>query len=83
MDKASKLPLPIDVVKGLPNIAMVGNRQIKINNFKKLLEYSDTVIRLSLKQNTVLTFSGEKLCIIKFDVYELCITGTIKEIKFG
>lgn len=83
MDKTSALTLPVDVVKGLPNITMTGNRQVKINNFKKLLEYSDCVIRLSLKHGSMLSVIGNNLCILKFDVYELYIAGTIKEVKFG
>ena len=73
--------LPKDVVLGAPILSMVGNRQVQIENFKSILEYTEERIQIQCK-NYILCILGKRLLISFYTREELSICGKIDEIKF-
>ena len=64
-----------------PKIEMLGNREIIIDGCKGVVEYDETLIKLSLGDN-VLSLSGDNLIIKSFDSSVAVISGQICDISF-
>ncbi|MBR3606190.1 MAG: YabP/YqfC family sporulation protein [Lachnospiraceae bacterium] len=74
--------LPKDIILGAPILSVTGNREIEIDNFKKLLEYSQEKIVIQCKDWKI-SVEGSKLEIILYTRDELKIWGIITGILFG
>ncbi len=81
MDIINTLNIPKDVACGFAVITCVGQKQMVIQNFKKIVEYDDSFVRIKTKK-TLIDITGTHLCIERYDNYEIEITGVIKEIKY-
>ncbi len=75
------LELPQEVVMDVPNINLVGNTEISIENFAGLLEYTQSKIRLNTKVGS-LTIEGEYLEARSMTAEVITIRGRIKQILF-
>ncbi|WP_110111385.1 sporulation protein YqfC [Bacillus sp. CGMCC 1.16541] len=75
------MELPADVLTDLPRITMVGQIHIYIENHKGLLAFSDTEIRVLLKQGQMLV-KGEGLVIKVILPEELVLEGKINEVTY-
>lgn len=64
-----------------PKIEMLGNREMIIDGCKGVVEYDETIIKLSLGEY-VLSLSGDNLLINSFDNSVAIISGQICEISF-
>ena len=64
-----------------PKIEMLGNREMIVEGCKGVVEYGETLIKLSLGEN-VLSLSGDNLVIKSFDSSVAVITGLICDISF-
>ncbi len=64
-----------------PKIEMLGNREMIVDGCKGVVEYGETLIKLSLGEN-VLSLSGDNLVIKSFDSSVAVITGLICDISF-
>ena len=64
-----------------PKIEMLGNREMIVEGCKGVVEYGETLIKLSLGEN-VLSLSGDNLVIKSFDSSIAVITGQICDISF-
>lgn len=64
-----------------PKIEMLGNREIIVDGCKGVVEYGETLIKLSLGDN-VLSLSGDNLVIRSFDSSVAVINGQICDISF-
>lgn len=73
--------IPSDIAYSLPNIEIKGNREILIENYKSIIEYTNDRIRLKLK-GMQMSIEGNNLCIEYYTRESMQITGRIKEIKF-
>ena len=60
---------------------MLGNREMIIDGCKGVVEYDETIIKLSLGEY-VLSLSGDNLLINSFDNSVAIISGQICEISF-
>lgn len=78
----SGIQIPMDIALRLPNIEITGNRQVYIENYKSILEYESSVIRLKLK-NMQMVIEGVNLVIDYYTQQNMLITGKIKSIKFA
>lgn len=78
----SGVQIPMDIALRLPNIEITGNRQVYIENYKSILEYESSVIRLKLK-NMQMVIEGVNLVIDYYTQQNMLITGKIKSIKFA
>lgn len=75
------LDLPKNTFLDLPQIVATGNKEIYIENYKGILEYSDTLIRLNIG-NSCIRVQGEELDIRSIGEEDITLSGNIKCIEF-
>ena len=73
--------MPKDVVLGVPVLTMTGQEELYIENYRGILEYTETFIRVHTKIGT-LQVVGQNLRIAYYMNDEMKIHGWIKEIKY-
>ena len=73
--------LPKDFVMNMPRVIMLGNKELVVNNYKGILEYTDTLIRLS-GNNKQIAILGEGLMINRLDIDSVSVGGNIDRIEF-
>lgn len=78
---AEALSLPKDVVCGSILISIEGNNHVWIRNFRSLIEYTDTCIRLAGKQEHI-RVAGKRLHIRSYNYEEMEIIGCLEGIWF-
>ncbi|MDE6313001.1 MAG: YabP/YqfC family sporulation protein [Lachnospiraceae bacterium] len=76
------LRLPKDLMFGAVIVTATGDREIYIENYKGLLEYSDDKIKLQTKTCT-LTICGKNLVISYYTNDEMKIIGCIGCIRYS
>ena len=77
----SALGLPRDVLLGDVLVSFVGRREVTIENYRSLLLYTDTMIRLQAK-NCRLSLLGKGLCIESYRPEMMKVTGCITSLEF-
>lgn len=82
MDVFNTLNLPKDVLLGYTIVTMVGQREAYIENFKKIIEYNDSCVRLKAK-NGMVNISGRHLLIESYESNQLVIKGYIKDVSIN
>ena len=75
------IDLPPDVMMDLPRITMVGQLHIYIENHRGLLAFTDTELRLLLKQGQLL-IKGEAFVIKTILPEEILLEGKISQVQF-
>lgn len=76
------LDLPKDLMFGAVIVTATGNREIYVENYKGILEYSDEKIKLQTK-TCYLTISGRNLVISYYTNDEMKIVGFIQGIRYS
>lgn len=77
----NNLDLPSSLVMNLPLITIIGRSKINIENFKSILEYSNTKIRISTTCG-VLKIEGASLFLKEFSKDKISIKGNILKFEF-
>lgn len=75
------LKLPKDMVMGAFMLSMTGNREAFIENYRGILEYTDTCILLQTKTGQV-RFTGTRLVIEYYTNEDMKIGGCITSVIF-
>ena len=75
------LQLPKDIMRGDIRITLTGNREVWIENYKGLLEYTNQSILLQGKSCKV-QFEGKCLSIDYYTNEDMKLTGRIMSIKY-
>lgn len=75
------LNLPKDALLGEVLLSFVGHRAVLIENYRKILLYTDTLIRLQAR-NSKVEIEGKRLQIEYYTNEEMKITGLIKTVTF-
>lgn len=75
------LELPKDAVLDLPQIVISGNREISIDNYKGIILYSDTVMKINAK-DFIITVTGTSLDISNIGNDDISVSGIINKIEF-
>lgn len=76
------LKLPKDMMMGAFMLSMTGNREAFIENYRGILEYTDTCILLQTKSGQV-RFEGTGLIIEYYTNEDMKISGYIQSVIFG
>lgn len=76
------LKLPKDMMMGSFMLSMIGNREVFIENYRGILEYTDTCILLQTKNGQV-RFEGSGLMISYYTNEDMKINGCIASVIFG
>lgn len=77
----SALGLPRDVILGDVLIHFVGREQVNVENYRSILIYTDTLIKL-LTRNCKVVIHGNRLKIDYYTAEEMKITGCIGSLEF-
>ncbi len=75
------LKIPKDVSGGAMILTVTGNREVFVENYKGIIEYTCQEIRLQAKNHQVL-FQGNNLCIEYYTNEDMKISGIIKQISY-
>ena len=75
------LSLPKEIALNLPLIMATGQDEINIENYKTLVEFTDTKIRIHTSIG-MLTIEGQKLKLKQITTEHVLITGNIKKIHW-
>lgn len=78
---SDSLSLPKDVILNFPNIKIIGNNEISIENHKGIIEYGNEILRINSGIG-IIKVTGENLKINEISYEEVILTGTIKIIEF-
>ena len=78
---AEAVKLPKDVVLGASVLTMLGNGELYIENYRGIIEYTETLIRVQTKE-TQIRLSGKRLQIDYYTNDEMKITGNVSSIEF-
>lgn len=77
----TSLELPKDLMLGASVLTVTGRKEALISNYKGILEYKDSFIRVQTK-NCRIQISGVHLAIDYYTNEEMKITGFIESIKY-
>jgi sporulation protein YqfC len=77
----SALELPKDLILDIPRMTIVGNRDILLENYKNILEFSCEQIRVATGLG-VIRISGENMQIREITCDNIAVSGEITGIEF-
>lgn len=72
---------PKDVVMGLPVLTVTGQVELCLENYRGILEYTDTVIRIQTKSGQI-KVSGKKLQVAYYTNDEMKVNGCIDSVEY-
>lgn len=75
-----KLSLPPESIGEIPLMEMRGNRSIRVENHRGILEYNDEMIKISVKHGAVMIF-GAELQILCMSEKSIEIRGRIRSVE--
>lgn len=78
---ADILELPKEIILNQAYITIIGNKQITIENYKNLIEYTTKLIRLNTA-NGKIKITGDKLYMKELTCEDVLIYGNIGTIEF-
>ena len=81
MSVIDKMDLPKDLLLGAMNIRVTGKWEAFVENYKTIIEYTDSVIKLQGK-NTRLKIIGKNLKISCYTKEDMQVKGIINEIIY-
>lgn len=78
---AEMLDLPKEIVLNIPKVTIVGNKDMMIENYKGVMEYEDTRIRVNTGTGVV-KVTGARLLIREITSEDIIISGDIHGLEF-
>ncbi len=78
---SSGLNLPTDILAGATVVTIMGSSQLRLENYKGILEYTGDLIRIQGKYNRV-HVEGKNLNIDYFTDDEMKVSGRITMVKY-
>lgn len=75
------MQLPRDCTLGSMNMIMTDKHQVFIENYRSIIEYTDTSLKL-LGKNCRVHISGDRLRIVSYNADIMLVRGVFKEIKY-
>ena len=79
---SESLSLPPEILSGAPILNIQGRNSLLLENYKKVLEYSDTVIKVQTRLY-YLSIYGNDLKIQYYNRNEMKISGVFQNIEFS
>jgi len=75
------LSLPKEIALNLPLILATGRGEVNIENYKNLIEFTDTKVRINTSAGA-LTIEGERLSLKQITTEHILITGKIAKMNW-
>lgn len=79
---AENLGLPKDAVLDLPLVSITGSREITIDNFKNIKEFTDKKVIITAGKGLLLELCGHGLAITLLTKETIVIRGDIENVNF-
>lgn len=76
-----KMKLPEDILEGAPIITNYGRGRCSIENYRNIIEYTETLIRIQTKMGKIHVI-GKNLMIAYYRDDSMCIIGDICGIEY-
>ncbi len=76
-----RFDIPEDIVFDVPRLIMLDNTELRVENYKAVLEYEETKIMLACKEKCI-KVNGEKLSITIITEDEISVKGLVSSIEF-
>ena len=73
--------LPKDVVLGMPVLTMMGQLEMSIENYRGIIEYTDSLVRIQTKIGQIRVV-GKRLQVDYYTNDDMKITGRIESIEY-
>lgn len=73
--------IPKDVILGVPLLRLIGREEFYIENYRGILEYTDTLIRIQTKIGQI-HLTGHRLEIHYYTNDEMKVIGNIDKLEF-
>lgn len=73
--------LPKDVVMGQPVVTILGRMELNVENYRGIIEYTDTLIRIQTKAGQI-RITGKKLQVDYYTNDDMKLTGQIESIEY-
>ncbi len=81
-EKVSKVfELPAEIILDMPQLVMMGNKSLIVENYKGVIEYGVERIRLNTGCGIV-SLNGLNMSILEITSEDVMITGEIKQLEF-
>ena len=78
---ASLFELPKEIVMNLPLITMIGGQELSVENYKSLVEYSDTLVRINTSAG-IFKIEGQRLILRHLTSESVTITGILTNFSY-
>lgn len=75
------LELPKELVLDVPRITLIGNKQLILENYKGIIEYEDSRIRVKTSEGLI-KLEGISMIIKEITSEDIMVKGEIKIIQF-
>lgn len=75
------LSLPKEITLDLPLLMATGRGEVNIENYKNLIEFTDTKIRVNTRAGSM-TIEGERLMLRQVTTENVLVSGVISGIKY-
>ncbi len=79
---AEMTEIPKDFMMDMPRVTILGNRELYVDNYKGLLEYSQETIRLATTNKTII-IKGTGLLITRIVEAAVFVGGNIMSVEFA
>ena len=76
------LSLPKEITLDMPLVMATGRGEVNIENYKNLLEFTETKVRLGTREG-LMTIEGERLKLRQITTENVLISGRITGIKYS
>lgn len=73
--------MPKDVVMGIPVLSVIGNKEICIENYGGIIEYTDEIVRIRTKNDQII-IRGKHLYVEYYTNDEMKISGKLSSVEF-
>lgn len=73
--------LPKDVVMGMPVLTMMGQMELSLENYRGIIEYTDTIVRIQTKSGQI-KVTGKNLQVAYYTNDEMKVNGRIDSIEY-
>ncbi len=73
--------MPKDVVQGAAVVTLMENEEVCIENYRRIIEYTDDIIRVQTKKRQI-KITGKQLKIEYYTNDEMKITGKIDSLEY-
>lgn len=75
------LELPKEIVLNVPKLTMIGNKDIVIENYKGIVEYDESRVRINTGIG-VIKITGDRMAIREITSEDIMVIGNIVSLEF-